>query len=64
MITAGGIFAAVSILRFFKGGPGETLADRGGVVEGVRPPKVRAACNGYGGGVDAIMLLCYSTPNT
>ena len=65
MITAGGMFAGVAILRFFKNDRGETLADRG--VESLqvsdrRKSVLRALA--ITGAVHAIMLVFYNIPNT
>jgi hypothetical protein len=65
MITAGGIFAAVAILRFFKDEAGETLADRG--LERLTASERRKCvppAMATPGGVDAIMPVCYNAPNT
>jgi hypothetical protein len=65
MFTAGGMFAAVAILRFFKNDRGETLADRG--VESLKVSdrkKSLLRALAIIGGVQAIMLVFYNIPNT
>ena len=65
MFTAGGMFAAVAVLRFFKNDRGETLADRGLELLKVsdrRKSMLRALA--MIGAVHAIMLVFYNIPNT
>lgn len=65
MVTAGSLFAAVAMLRFFKNDRGETLADRGLEslkVSDRRKSVLRALA--MIGAVHAIMFVTYNVANT
>lgn len=65
MLTAGAMFAAVAILRFFKNDRGETLADRG--LESLKvSDRRKSVLRAFAmiGAINAIMFVCHNLPNT
>jgi hypothetical protein len=65
VFTAGSLFAAVALLRYFKNDRGETLADRG--VESLKVSDRRKSvlrALAMIGAVQTIMFVLYNVPNT